>query len=256
MAIKIAIANMKGGIGKTTTALCLADAFQRRGKRVLLIDTDPQRSATSVYGAATENETTLADIMYDNTDAKECIQKTKMGDIIASDPLLMEADTKVDVDADRFYHLQDACQSIEDMYDLIILDCPPGNGVMLGNVLSYANGVIMPITCDRFGVQGMMEFVDVMKQYIKRINPSLKIYGVIMIKYKGRLSLTRDLEDELIPSMIEQMGTKLYDTKIRESVKCQEAQALNMRLSEYAPKCTTAEDYELFADELERKENF
>ena len=241
---------MKGGIGKTTTALCLADEFQKRNRRVLLIDTDPQRSATSVYGAKISDTNTLADIMYENTDAKECVQKTRLGDIIASDELLMEADTKVDVDADRFYHLQDACKSIESKYDFILLDCPPGNGVMLGNVLSYADGVIMPITCDRFGIQGMTEFVEIMKQYKKRINPGLTIFGVLMIKYKERFSLTRDLEDELIPGLVQKMGTKLYKTKIRESVKCQEAQALNMRLSEYAPNCTTANDYESFVDEL------
>lgn len=252
MATKIAIANMKGGIGKTTTALCLADSLSKRGKRVLLIDTDPQRSATGVYSARTEDTNTLADIMYEDTDAAECVQHLDMGDIIASDAILMEADTKVDVDADRFYHLQDACKSLEDKYDIIIMDCPPGNGVLLGNVLSYANGIIMPITCDRFGIQGMTEFVDVMKQYIKRINPTLRILGVLIIKYKGRLSLTRELEDELIPNLVSKMGTKLYETRIRESVKCQEAQALNLRLSNYAPHCTTSEDYESFTDELIR----
>lgn len=250
MATKIAIANMKGGIGKTTTALCICDNLQNKGLKVLLIDTDPQSSATSVYKAKVEDTETLADLMYDNIDAAKCIQKTEYGDIIASDRILMEADTKVPVDTDRFYHLSDACKSIEDMYDVIILDCPPGNGIMLGNVLSYANYVIMPITCDRFGIQGMVEFTNVMKQYTKRINPSLKILGVLITKYKGRLSLTRDLEDTLIPSIVEKMGTKLYKTKIRESVKCQEAQALNLRLSKYAPNVTTAVDYSDFTDEL------
>lgn len=250
MAVKIAIANMKGGIGKTTTALCMADELQKKHKKTLLIDMDPQGSATSVYGAKIEDQLTMADLMYDNAEAKECIQHTKLGDIIASDQLLMEADTKVPVNADRFYHLSDACGSIENLYDIIIFDCPPGNGIMLGNVLSYANGVIMPITCDRFGIQGMQEFVSVMHQYTKRINPDLKIIGVLMTKYKGRLSLTRELEDELIPNIVTKMGTRLFNTKIRESVKCQEAQALNMRLSEYAPQSTTAEDYATFINEL------
>ena len=250
MAIKLAIANMKGGIGKTTTSLCLADALQKKGKKVLLIDTDPQRSATGVYGAAIENTSTLADIMYSDTDAKECIQKLALGDMIASDQVLMDADTQIKADADRFYHLSDACKSIENDYDYILLDCPPGNGVMLGNVLSYANFVIVPITFDKFGIQGMTDFVDVMNTYTKRINPELKILGVLMIKYKGRQALTKDLEDNLIPSIVEKMGTKIFDTKIRESVKCQEAQALSKSLFEYAPTCTTAEDYVTFTEEL------
>ena len=250
MAVKLAIANLKGGIGKTTTSLCLADALQKKGKKVLLIDTDPQRNASGVYEAAIKNTETLADIMYSNTEAKDCIQKLPLGDIIASDQALQDADTQIKSDADRFYHLSDACKSIEEDYDFIIFDCPPGNGVMLGNVLSFANFVVMPITCDKFGVQGMTDFIEVMNTYTKRINPTLKILGVLIIKYKGRQSLTKDLEDNLIPSIIKEMGTKLFKTRIRESVKCQEAQALNKSLFEHDSKCSTAIDYITFSDEL------
>ena len=222
---------------------------------MLLIDTDPQRSATSVYGAAIDGVCTLADIMYSDTKAKECIQELALGDMIASDQVLMDADTQIKADADRFYHLSDSCKLVEDDYDFIICDCPPGNGVMLGNVLSYVDHVIMPITCDKFGIQGMTDFVDVMNMYTKRINPKLTILGVLIIKYKGRQSLTRDLEDNLLPSIVNDMGTKLFDVKIRESVKCQEAQTLNRSLYEHAPHCTTAEDYILFTDELLKEFN-
>lgn len=253
MAIKIAIANLKGGIGKTTTALCLSDLLSKRGKKVLLIDTDPQRSATGVYGASTDGVATLADIMYDESgtiDASECIQHLPLGDIIASDNALRESETKIKTDADRFYHLIDGCKNLDDKYDFIILDCPPGNGVMLGNVLSYANYVIMPTVLDKFGIEGMADFSDVMRSYTRHINPNLRILGVLIIKYKGRQSLTRDLEDNLLPAIIESMSTKVFDTKIRESVKCQEAQALKVSLYDYAPTCTTAEDYISFTDEL------
>lgn len=250
MAVKIAIANMKGGIAKTTTALCLADGFQKKGKKVLLIDTDPQQSATGVYGAKSDGVSTLADIMYYDTIADECIQETDLGDIIASDKALMDADTQIKADADRFYHLSDACKSIEGRYDIILCDCPPGNGVMLGNVLSYVDYIIMPITCDKFGIQGMTDFVDVMNTYTKRINPTLKILGILIVKYKGRQTLTQDLEDNLIPSIAEKMNAPIFETHIRESVKCQEAQALGMSLYEYAPNSTTAQDYKLFVDEI------
>ncbi len=250
MAIKIAIANMKGGIAKTTTALCLADGFQRKGKKVLLIDTDPQQSATGVYGAVSDGVSTLADIMYYDTTAEECVQKTPLGDIIASDKALMDADTQIKADADRFYHLSDACKSVEGLYDIILCDCPPGNGVMLGNVLSYVDYIIMPITCDKFGIQGMADFVDVMNTYTKRINPGLKILGILIVKYKGRQTLTQDLEDNLIPSIAKKMGAHIFDTHIRESVKCQEAQAMGKSLYEYAPNSTTALDYNLFVDEI------
>lgn len=250
MAQKIALANMKGGIGKTTTALCIADGLRKRGKKVLLIDTDPQQSATGVYGAKYDGVLTLADIMYYDTKAEKCIQSLPLGDIIASDKALTDADTHIKADADRFYHLSDSCSNIESVYDYIICDCPPGNGVMLGNVLSYVDKIIMPITCDKFGIQGMRDFSEVMGTYTKRINSKLKILGVLIIKYKGRQSLTKDLEDNLIPNIIAEMKTKLFSTRIRESVKCQEAQALNRSLFDYAPDSTTARDYDAFIEEL------
>ena len=123
MATKLAIANMKGGIGKTTTSLCLADALQKKGYKVLLIDTDPQRSATGVYGAAIDGVNTLADVMYTDTDAKECIQKLALGDMIASDQALMDADTQIKADADRFYHLADAMISLSAIVLRAMVSC-------------------------------------------------------------------------------------------------------------------------------------
>lgn len=250
MAIKLAIANMKGGIGKTTTALCLANALQINGYKVLLIDTDPQRSSTGVYNAAIENTATLADMMYSDTKADECIQHLPLGDIIASDSALIDAETRIKADADRFYHLADACEPIESDYDFIICDCPPGNGVILGNVLCYCDHVIMPVTCDKFGIQGLDEFKSVMSTYTKRINPKLDILGVLNIKYKKNQTLTKDIEEEVLPDLVNILETKQFKTRIRESVKCKEAQALNMNIFDYAPSCTTAEDYFAFTAEL------
>ena len=250
MAVKIAIANKKGGIGKTTTALSLTYALQKMGKRVLLIDTDPQKSASGVYGAAIGDEATLADIMYGGMDAKEVILKRNLGDIIVSDEQLETAEQTIPSDADRFYHLSDSCQSLENEYDYIIIDCPPGNGVMLGNVLSYVNHVIIPITCDKFGIQGLAEFKDVMDSYKKRINPSLDVLGVLMVMYKGRQNLTKELEEGVIPKYVDVLQSKLFNTTIRTSVKIQESQALGLDLYDYAPLSTAAIDYAEFAKEV------
>lgn len=213
-------------------------------------DTDPQKSATSVFGAKEEDTCTLADMLFSDTPAEECIQHTKLGDIIASDSLLKEAEIRIPADADRYYHLADTCKCIEDKYDYIIFDTPPGNGVLLGNVLSYADSVIMPITCDRFGIQGMVDFYNSMCTYRKRINPKIHIAGVLMIKYKGRQGLTHSLEEGTIPEIAKQIETKVYETKIRESVKCQESQVFGQSLFEYAPNSTTAIDYNQFIEEL------
>ena len=251
MAIKLALTSIKGGLAKTTTSICLADSLQRRKKKTLLVDVDPQRSASSIYQASADSDVgTLADIMYCDTDASECIQHTDKGDIIASDINLAMADSNVKNNPDRFYHISDAFESLEDMYDYIIFDCPPSDGVLLGNVLSYVNYLVVPVTCDQFGMQGMYSIPSVMSEYTKRINPSLRVAGALIVRYKGRQVLTKDLEENTIPVLAEAMGSKVFNTRIRESVKCQEAQTMHRSLYEYAPNCSTAVDYEAFTDEL------
>ena len=251
MAIKLALTSIKGGLAKTTTSICLADALQRRGKSVLLVYVDAQRSASSLYQASADSGIgTLADIMYCDTDASECIQHTEMGDIIASDINLAMADSNVKNNPDRFYHISDAFKSVDEQYQFIIFDCPPSDGVLLGNVLSYVNFLIVPVTCDQFGLQGMYSIPSVMSEYTKRINPTLRVIGALIVRYKGRQSLTRDLEENTLPVLAKAMGSKVFTTKIRESVKCQEAQTMHSSLFKYAPKSTTAIDYENFADEL------
>lgn len=250
MAVKIAVANQKGGIGKTTTAICMATGIQNRGFRVLLVDTDPQCSSTGVYGAKIENQETLLDLLLDGVEAEKCIQHMEMGDIIASDPQLKDAETLIKVDTERYYHLIDTMSTLDDKYDYIIFDTPPGNGVMLGNVLCAADKVIMPITADKFGIQGMQDFYNTMLSYKKRINPKIYIAGVLIIKYKSRYGLTQDLETGTIPKMVSKMETKVYNAKIRECVKCQEAQALGQSLFDYDSNCTTAIDYNQFIEEF------
>ena len=253
MAIKIAVANKKGGIGKTSTSLCLADGLRLRDKSVLLIDADPQKSSTGVYGAMTDGEATLADMLLDNEKAENCIQHLPLGDVIACDKLLENADTQIPADADRFYRLADACAGLERLYDYIILDCPPGNGVILGNVLSYADYVVIPITCDKFGVQGLAEFKDVMSSYTKRINPNLKILGILITMYNRRLSLTKDLENGIIQEQAKALNTIVFETKIRESVKLKESQAFGESIFQYEPNSTVAIDYNLWIEEVLRR---
>lgn len=251
MAKKIAIANVKGGIGKTSTAIALADGLRLKHKKVLMIDGDPNSlSSTHVYRAVTSGEYTLADALLGGAKLSDCVQKTKYGDIIPCEEVLKNADTQIPADADRFYHLSDSAKEIEDMYDYVVIDCPPGDGVILGNVLSYVDGVVIPITCDSFGIQCLDSFGKITEVYKKRINPGLKIYGVLITMYEGRQSLTRDLEDGIIPKEISKLNTKLFKTRIRRSVKLKESQTLGVSLYDYAPRSTVAEDYSSFIREL------
>ena len=191
-------------------------------------------------------------MMIGDEKAVNCVQHMQLGDIIASDPQLKDAETSIKADADRYYHIKDAIEELDQKYDYIIFDTPPGNGVLLGNVLCSADKVIMPITADKFGIQGMQDFYNTMLTYKKRINPNIHIDGILIIKYKGRYGLTKDLEKGIIPEMAKRMETKIYETKIRESVKCKESQALGLSVFDYDSNCTTAIDYNHFIEEFIR----
>lgn len=253
MAKKICIANRKGGVGKSTTALALACGLAKKGKKVLMVDTDPQRNTTSVYGAKIEDTATLYDIFFSGISAKDCIQKTNLGDIIPSDDLLKNADTQIDPNSfGRFKIIKKALAEVENDYDYIIFDTPPLLGILLNNVLMASDYIIIPCTCDKFGLQGMVDFYDTVKN-AQEENEKLKILGLLIIKYKGRQTLTKDLEDNLLPDYAKTMNTKVFKTRIRESVKCQESQILNKSIFEYAPTCNTAIDYMDLIKEIEKE---
>lgn len=249
MATKIGIANRKGGIGKSSTALALAAGLIKRNYKVLMIDTDPQRNTTNVYKAKTDGVATLYDIIFANYPAKDCIQQTEYGDIIASDENLQNADTQIKPGPGMYKYIKKAVKQIEKDYDFIIYDTPPQTGILLGNVLMSCQHVIVPCTCDAFGIQGIMDFYSMIQEY-QEDNENLDILGLLIIKYKGRQNLTKDIEDNLLPNYAKEMNTKVFNTKIRESVKCQEAQTMRTSLFDYAPKSTTAIDYNTLIDEI------
>jgi chromosome partitioning protein len=252
MALKIGVANRKGGIGKSSTALALTAALKVRGYRVLMVDTDPQRNTTNVYRALTDGVPTLYDIIFAQYKASDCIQHTDYGDIIASDDNLESADTMIKPGPGMYKYLRNAIREIDEDYDYIIFDTQPHAGLLLGNVLMACQFIVTPCTCDAFGIQGMMDFYDTIKEY-QEDNEKLQILGLLIIKYKGRQSLTKDIEDNLLPQYADYMHTKIFESRIRESVKCQEAQSLRMSIFDYAPNSTTAIDYNNFVDELIRE---
>ena len=249
MAIKIGIANRKGGIGKSSTALALAAGLKNRDYKVLMIDTDPQRNTTNVYKAQTDGVATLYDIIFAGYKAADCIQHTEYGDIIASEENLQNADTQIKLGPGMYKYIRNAVKEVENDYDFIIYDTQPHAGILLGNVLMSCQYVITPCTCDAFGIQGIMDFYDTIKEY-QEDNENLTILGLLIIKYNGRQSLTRDIEENLLPSYAEKMNTKVFNTRIRESVKCREAQTLRKSIFDYAPKSTTAIDYNTLIEEI------
>lgn len=249
MATVFVIANQKGGIGKSTTATNLA-AILGKKKKTLLIDADPQGNSTSTYEAKIEDVATLYDVMIDSDKlpASDAIQHTKNGDIIASDPLLVKAEKMLDGDVEGFYRLKDALDVLEG-YDYIVIDTAPSLNIILYNCLIASDQVIIPVTADAYATQGIEQLYDTIMAVKRRQNRDLSIAGLLLVRYSGRSNLERSTRESIEESAAG-MGTKLFDTVIRECVKTREAQEHRMNLIDYAPRCTTCQDYLEFTKEL------
>ena len=234
MAKIIAVANQKGGTGKTTTSTCLAGALQLLGKKVLLVDCDAQCNATDTYGAQTEDVCTLFDVMTRQGTVKEGIQHCETGDILPSDN----------------FRLREALESVSEQYDYIVLDTPPQLGLALVNALIAANSIIVPITADRYALAGLSQLSQTIGDVRRYFNPTLKIEGLLLNKYKSRENLSKEVVEQL-PVIAQRMGTRLLDVKIRAAMGVRKAQAERHSLfSGDTAKSTSAEDFKALAQKI------
>lgn len=242
------IANQKGGIGKTTTATNLASILNAMGKKTLIIDADPQGNTTDTYRAISKDTATLYDVILDKEDPlpiSESIQKTEIGDIVASDPALIQA-SKILNSYDS--SLKTALSQLKG-YDYIIIDTAPANNELLQCCLIASDNIVIPITPDRYSIQGLADLNRTILNTKQKANPNLKISGILLVKYKKRQLLAREVK-EALNEISTKMNTKVFDTTIRESTYAQKAQATRTTLINYAPNCTTAKDYKDFTMEL------
>ena len=249
MGTVICVANQKGGVGKTTTSICLAQELLSRGNKVLFMDTDSQCNSTSYYEAKTEDEYTVMDMLCDDEPAANCVQHLDKGDIIPSDKLLSDAENVVKVDEKRFLHLKLSMMNIINDYDYVIIDTPPVIGVVLKNVLALSDYVVIPVEESGWALQGLMEFSDAIN-LAKLNNPTLQVAGILTIKTKSRTKKANRIKD-LADDIAFKLNSRTFNTRIRESVKCQEALTeYYVTLQEYDPNGNTTLDYAEFTDEL------
>lgn len=240
----IAIANQKGGVGKSTTAHAIGTGLIFNGYKVLFIDLDNQCNLSYTMEADTAGRT-VYDLLHGSGTAAETIQHTKQGDIIAGSPKLAGSDR----DLDKADALEKAIKNIAANYDFIIIDTPPALGVLSINALAVADNVIIPAQADIYSLQGIGQLYNTIEAVKDRINKNIKIAGLLITRYNGRAILSRDIS-QMLTDTAEQLKTKVFNTRIREAIAIKEAQAHKQSIFYYAPKSNPAKDYNNFINEL------
>ena len=215
----------------------------------MLIDLDQQRNLSRMLEADTKTNRTSLALFFPETKAADVIQQTEQGDIIAAGQNLQTADIALKDAAKKERRLQKKLAGLKDDYDFIVIDCPPALGVVTVNALTAADVVIIPAEAAGFSLDGMDDITDTILWVRKYSNPRLQIGGILLTRYDANSNLSKAMI-EIAGDMAKQLGTKLYKTVIRNSVKVREAQFLRQDLFAYAGKSNPALDYEAFTDEL------
>ena len=238
----IAFISRKGGSGKTTSALCIADWIRQRGRSVLIIDLDAKRNASKAIGAdlSKANVTNL----LDGAKLAEVVQHTDNGDIIPGSIYLNAADAVLTSN----HILRKALQRAGDLYDYIIIDCPDTPGRLTANALAAADSAIITVKAEPFSFDGIDDLAATIKQ-AKETNPALTIRGIVITAFDGRSNETRR-NLEAFRAKAAELGTRVIEPPVRATAKVYEAQGRRVNLSQYAPRCTAAQDYKQIVDTL------
>ncbi|MFH1725640.1 MAG: AAA family ATPase [Elusimicrobiota bacterium] len=249
MAEVLAIANQKGGVGKTTTAINLAAALAHLGQDTLLVDLDPQGNATSGLGF---NKNSVGDGVYqsmlDHVPAEKTIKATgiELLDIICSTPELISAELELTNAISRENRLRMAIKSFKDAYSMIVVDCPPSLGLLTINGLVAADKVLIPIQGEYYALEGLAHFVGAIRKVQERLNPGLELEGGVLTMFDPRYSLAQQVRAELQKFFKE----SLYRTYIPRSVRLAEAPGFGKTIFQYDPKSRGSERYLALAGEL------
>lgn len=256
---RIAILNQKGGVGKTTTAVNLSAALARSGRRVCLIDLDPQAHATTHFGLnLADDEPSVYDVLvHGQTVAEARHQPAANLDLIAADLRLAAVEVELGGIAGRDVILRNAIQSDKASYDYLIMDCAPSLGVLTLNALALANEVFIPLQPHFLGLHGLGKLLETTAIVARRLNPNLRVSGILICMYESNTRLGQEvignLKDYLQKSRgkpVPWAGAKLFDTRIRRNIKLAECPSFGQSIFDYAPQCAGAEDYQSLAREV------
>ena len=247
----ISVANQKGGVGKTTTAVNLSALLAKKGKKVLLIDTDPQGNATSGVGVDKTVSFSVYDVLVDDVEIENTLQLTEMKnlEVCPSNINVAGAEVQLVSKENREYKLKEKIQKIKDDYDYIIIDCPPSLGLVTLNAFTASDSVLIPIQCEYYALEGLGQLINTINLVKKHLNKELVIEGALLTMYDARTNLS----NQVVKEVKNYFDDKVYKTVIPRNVKLSEAPSYGMPICMYDARSKGSRCYDKFAKEFIKK---
>jgi chromosome partitioning protein len=245
----MAVANQKGGVGKTTTAVNCSAALALQGRRVLVVDTDPQGNTTSGLGIDKKKaQLSVYDVLINGADIKEAVQATQIEGLFAVPSAIKLAGAEVEMVhmEKREYVIKEALEAVRGDYDYILMDCPPSLGLLTVNALTAADTVIVPIQCEYYALEGVTQLVDTIRLVKKHLNTGLEIEGVLLTMFDPRTRLSVQVVDEVKAFF----RHKVFSSLVPRNVRLGEAPSFGKPIMLYDPQCAGARAYEYLAEEI------
>lgn len=247
----IAIANQKGGVGKTTTSVNISTILAKKGRKVLLVDTDPQGNATSGIGMEKRTEKSIYDVIIGETKIEEAIQDTQVKNlkICSSNINLAGAEVELVSMISREYRLKERLDECKEKYDYIIIDCPPSLGLITLNAFTASDSVLIPVQCEYYALEGLGQLMNTVNLVKKHLNKELEIEGAVLTMYDSRTNLANQVVNEVKGYF----DDKVFETVIPRNIRLSEAPSYGMPISLYDPKSKGAKSYEKLVKEIIKK---